>query len=319
MAVITRPLPLSERLAYRWERVSKPLYYLILIAWAIIALAPLYFTLVFSLKPVANVYDPPIWFPSPFTLENYKTVIRSFELFPRWLLNSLIVSLTVTVLRVFFCAMGGYAFARMEFPLKGLLFGAMLVSMMIPGQVTLIPNFLVVGPGIIRGGIKLNTLPLIGALFENTKAAIPTGFGLLDNLGGVILPGVVTAFGIFMMTQYYKSIPRELEEAAMIDGLGRWGIFLRIVLPISQTQLLTLALLTFQGEWNAFMWPLVVLRTPEKFTLPLGLQWFKGEYYTLYSIVLAGSLFNTLPILILFFLFQRYFVQGIATTGLKEF
>ncbi len=319
MAVITRPLALSERLAYRWEKISRPVYYLILIAWAIIALAPLYFTLVFSLKPVANIYDPPIWLPRPFTLENYITVIRSFELFPRWLLNSLIVSLVVTVLRVLFCAMGGYAFARMEFPLKGFLFSAMLVSMMIPGQVTLIPNFLVVGPGIVRGGIKLNTLPLIGALFADSKVAIPTGFGLLDNLAGVILPGVVTAFGIFMMTQYYKSIPRELEEAAMIDGLGRWGIFFRIVLPISQTQLLTLALLTFQGEWNAFMWPLVVLRTPENFTLPLGLQWFKGEYYTLYSVVLAGSLFNTLPILILFFLFQRYFVQGIATTGLKEF
>jgi len=319
MAVMARTLTVNERLTNLWERVSRPVYYLILIIWAVLALAPLYFTLVFSLKPVTNAYDPPLWFPSPFTLENYRTVIRSFDLFPRWLLNSLIVSFVVTLLRVLFCAMGGYAFARMNFPLKGFLFSAMLVSMMIPGQVTLIPNFLVVGPGIVRGGIKLNSLPLIGSLFENTKTAIPTGFGLLDNLAGVILPGVVTAFGIFMMTQYYKSIPRELEEAAMIDGLGRWGIFFRIVLPVSQTQLLTLALLTFQGEWNAFMWPLVVLRTPEKFTLPLGLQWFKGEYYTLYSIVLAGSLFNTLPILILFFLFQRYFVQGIATTGLKEF
>ena len=103
-----------------------------------------------------------------------------------------------------------------------------------------------------------------------------------------------------------------------MDGSGRWGTFFRIVLPISQTQLVTLALLTFQGEWNRFLEPLVILRSPENFTLPLGLQWFRGEYYTLYSVVLAGSLFNTLPILVLFFLFQRYFIQGIATTGSKE-
>jgi len=287
------------------QRIAKPIWYIILIAWALLALAPLYFTLVFSLKPVANAYTPPLFLPVPFTLENYKTVLTSFQLFPRWLLNSTVISLFVTGARVLFCAMAGYAFARLKFPLKNLLFTAMLISMMIPGQVTLIPNYLVIGPGAIRN------LQIAGI-------NIPTGFGLLDNLGGVILPGIVAAFGVFMMTQFYKSLPKELEEAAMMDGLGRWGIFFRIVLPISQTQLLTLALLTFQGEWNAFMWPLLILRTPEMFTLPIGLQWFRGEYYTLYSIVLAGSLFNTIPILILFFLFQRYFVQGIATTGLKD-
>ncbi|MDT8897512.1 carbohydrate ABC transporter permease [Thermanaerothrix sp. 4228-RoL] len=301
-----RMLSWSDRLILWYDHLKTPLFYLILILWAIICIAPLYFTLVFSLKPVANAYDPPLFWPIPFTLENFRDVIGALPLFPRWLLNSLIVSLTVTILRIFFCAMGGYAFARMEFPLKGFLFNAMLVSMMIPGQVTLIPAFLVVGPGIIRGGLKLGDITL------------PTGFGLIDNLGGVILPGIVTAFGVFMMTQFYKSLPRELEEAAMIDGLGRWGIFFRIVLPLSQTQLLTLALLTFQGEWNAFMWPLIILRTPENFTLPLGLNWFRGEYYTLISKVLAGSLFNTLPILILFFIFQRYFVQSIAGSGLKE-
>jgi multiple sugar transport system permease protein len=301
-----RPTSFADRLALVWEKISKPIYYTILIGWGLIAIAPLYFTLVFSLKPVANAYTPPLFFPLPFTLENYRTVIQSFDLFPRWLLNSMIVSFTITLLRVLFCAMGGYAFARMEFPFKKLLFNAMLVSMMIPGQVTLIPQFLVVGPGVLKGGLKIGNITL------------PTGFGLIDNLAGVILPGIVAAFGVFMMTQFYKSLPKELEEAAMLDGLGRWGIFFRIILPVSQTQLLTLALMTFQGEWNAFMWPLVILKTPQNFTLPIGLQWFRGEYYTLYSIVLAGSLFNTIPILVLFFLFQRYFVQGIATTGLKD-
>ena len=104
----------------------------------------------------------------------------------------------------------------------------------------------------------------------------------------------------------------------MMDGSGRWGTFFRIVLPISQTQLITLALLTFQGAWNNFMWPLLVLRSPEQFTLPIGLQWFRGEYYTLYSVILAGSIFNTLPILIIFFVFQQYFVRSIAATDSKE-
>lgn len=302
---LTTPLTAGDRLAAIWERISRPLFYTILIAWALVALAPLYFTLVFSLKPIVNSYDAPLFWPQPFTMENYRTVLQSFNLFPRWVLNSAIVSVAVTVLRVLFAAMGGYAFARMEFPGKNFLFIAMLVAMMIPDQVKLIPKFLIIGPGIIRnleiGGVR-----------------IPTGFGLLDNLGGVVLHDLVTAFAVFMMTQFYKSIPRELEEAAMIDGLSRFGIFFRIILPISQTQLLTLALLTFQGVWNEFLFPLVILRTPSNFTLPIGLQFFKDEYYTLYSVVLAGSLFNTIPILILFFLFQRYFVQGIATTGLKD-
>ncbi|PKO12550.1 MAG: carbohydrate ABC transporter permease [Chloroflexi bacterium HGW-Chloroflexi-10] len=288
----------------RSDQIGKVISYFVLIAWALIALAPLFFTLVFSFKPVENAYTPPIFWPNPFTLENYKTVISTFDLFPRWILNSTFISIAVTGLQVIFCAMGGYAFARLRFPFKNTLFIVLLVSMMLPPQVTLIPHFLIVGPGVLRD------LTIFGI-------KIPTGFGLLDSPMAVILPKIVAAFGIFMMTQFYKSIPKELEEAAFMDGLGRLGIFFRIILPISRTQLLTLGLLTFQGVWNEFLWPLIVLRTPEMFTLPIGLQWFRGEYYTLYSIVLAGSLFNTIPILILFFVFQRYFTRGIATTGLK--
>ncbi|OGO26657.1 MAG: ABC transporter permease [Chloroflexi bacterium RBG_16_54_11] len=309
MATISDAMPKTtsrDRLLNTWTRIKTPFFYFMLIFWALVCLAPLYFTLVFALKPVSNAYSPPIWWPVPFTLENFRTVLQTFDLFPRWLLNSTIVSLSVTLLRVLFCSMAGYAFARIEFPAKKLLFNALLVSMMMPGVVTLIPKFLLVGPGIIRGGIHLGSL------------ALPTGFGAVDKLSGVILPSFVDAFGVFMMTQFYKSFPRELEEAAIIDGTSRWGLFFRIVLPVSQTQLLTLGLLAFQGVWNDFMFPLLVLRSPQNFTLPIGLQWFRGEYYTLYSIVLAGSLFNTIPILVLFFTFQRYFMQSIATTGSKE-
>ena len=309
MATASQLLPentFRNRFLLAWERIKTPVFYFLLFFWAILCLAPLYFTLVFSLKPVANAYTPPIWFPIPFTLDNFRTVLQSFDLFPRWILNSMIISVSVTLLRVLFCSMAGYAFARIEFRGKKFLFNALLISMMMPGIVTLIPKFLVIGPGFIKGGLHIGSLVL------------PTGFNLIDKLGGVVLPSFVDAFGVFMMTQYYKSFPKELEEAAIIDGTNRWGIFFRIVLPISQTQLLTLGLLTFQGEWNNFMLPLLILRSPQNFTLPIGLQWFRGEYYTLYSTVLAGSLFNTLPILILFFLFQRYFIQSIATTGSKE-
>ena len=302
---ITASRSLGDRILGLLDRLKRPFFYFILVLWALVALAPFYFTLVYSLKPVVNSYDPPLFFPQPFTLDNFRTVLQSFELFPTWLLNSAIVAISVTGLRVLFAAMAGYAFARMEFFGKNVLFVALLITMMIPPQVILIPKYLVIGPGVIRD-------------LEISGVEIPTGFGLLNTLPGVMLHDLVTAFAVFMMTQYYKSIPKELEEAAMIDGLGRFGIFFRIILPISQTQLLTLALLTFQGVWNEFLMPLLILRTPEKFTLPIGLQWFQGEYYTLYSIVLAGSLFNTIPIIIMFFLFQRYFVQGVATTGLKD-
>ncbi|MBL8058674.1 MAG: carbohydrate ABC transporter permease [Anaerolineales bacterium] len=308
MTALTQPAAAGLQRPARspWERLKNPFFYAILIGWALLCLAPLYFTLVYSLKPVENAYTPPLWWPTPFTLKNYATVLTSFDLFPRWLSNSLVISVVTTAARVLFCSMAGYAFARLNFPFKGLLFNAMLVSMMMPGVVTLIPKFLIIGPGVVKGGLELGGL------------TIPTGFNLLNRLEGVILPNVVDAFGVFMMTQFYKSFPKELEEAAEMDGTSRWGTFFRIVLPVSQTQLLTLALLTFQGEWNRFMEPLLILRTPENFTLPLGLQWFRGEYYTLYSVILAGSLFNTLPILVLFFVFQRYFIQGIATSGSKE-
>ncbi len=295
-----------KNLLQELARLKTPIFYAILIFWAILCLAPLYFTLVYSLKPIANAYTPPILWPAPFTLDNYKTILQTFDLFPTWVWNSTLIAVVVTLCRVMFCAMAGYAFARIEFPFKKFLFNALLISMMMPGVVTLIPSFLIIGPGFIKNGIQ------IGAL------TIPTGFHLIDKLGGVILPGVVDAFGVFMMTQFYKSFPKELEEAAVMDGCGRWRTFIRIVLPVSQTQLLTLGLLTFQGMWNNFMWPMLVLRSPELFTLPIGLQWFKNEYYTLISTVLAGSLFNTLPILILFFVFQKYFIRSIATTGSKE-
>ncbi len=289
-----------------WTKIKKPLFYGILIFWAVISILPFFFSVVFSFKQNQDLYNPPFWFPIPFTLDNYAKILGEFShYFPYWLVNSLVISIILLIIRPLFCAMGGYAFARLKFPGRKILFTAMLISMMIPGQVLLIPNFLIIGPGILKN-------------FSIGGTPIKLGFGLLDNIMAVILPGIVDAFGLFMMTQFYKSIPKELEEAAMIDGASRFETFFKVILPISQTSLVTLALFTFQGTWNSFMWPLLVLRTPTNFTLPIGLQWFRGEYFSLYSLILAGSLFNSIPIIIIFFLFQKYFIRGIAATGSKE-
>ncbi len=284
-----RPIPRVAEEMPVWDRIKQPLFYGILLAWAVISVLPFWLTVVYSFMPKELIYAPPRLWPQPFTLENYQAFLTAFKDFPLWLKNSTFVAAVVTPLRVLLCAMAGYAFARMEFPAKNLLFLLAIGSMMIPGQVTLVPNYW-----------------LIVRVFK-----------LVDTLWAVIVPGLATAFGVFMMTQFFKGIPKELEEAALIDGASRFTIFFRIVLPLSKPALLALGLLTFQGEWNAFMWPLIVLQTPQNFTLPLGLAMFRFEYYSLYSYVLAGSLFNSLPIILLFFIFQRYFVEGVTFTGLK--
>lgn len=272
------------------QKFWRIIFYFFLILWGLIAATPFWISFVYSLMPKENIFNmPPSLFPKPFTLDNYKTVLFAFkDYFPKWLINSFILSIFVAIFRTLFCAMGGYAFARLNFPLKNVIFSIILFSMMIPGQVFIVPNYIILS--------KLR---------------------LINQLAGVVLPSLVTVFGIFFMRQFFQSIPKELEESAFIDGANRWQILFKIILPVAIPGLSALALLNFQGTWNEFMWPLIVLQTPEKFTLPVGLSWFKNEYYSLYSYVLAGSIFNALPIIILFFLFQRYIMKSVAFTGIS--
>lgn len=172
MAVTTQAQTRVYEQTVFFDRLRKYLFLAMLAFWAVLSVAPLYFTLVFSFKPVADIYTPPIWAPIPFTLENYQTILGTFQLFPRWVWNSVFISVIITIFRVLFCAMAGYAFARIEFPLKNFWFNLLLISMMMPGVVTLIPSFLIIGPGLIRGGIDLGMFKL------------PTGFGLIDNPWG---------------------------------------------------------------------------------------------------------------------------------------
>jgi ABC-type glycerol-3-phosphate transport system permease component len=208
--------------------------------------------------------------------------------FVRWLLNTAILSIGVAVFQVVFCSMAAYAFARLRFPGRDVIFSFMLASMMIPGAVTLVPSY------VLMAKIKL----------VNTPWAL-------------VLPGIVGAFGIFMLTQFFKSIPHELEEAALIDGASLFQIYYQVVLPLARPALLTLFILQFQGMWNAFLGPLLYLNTPDMYTLNIALMMFQQQYRYAWNVTLVGAMVNAAPILALFFIFSKYYIEGVSYTGLK--
>ncbi|GLV58331.1 ABC transporter permease [Dictyobacter sp. S3.2.2.5] len=266
----------------------KAVVYAFLAIFTITSIGPLLFTFVSSFKTMENVLAfPPTLIPHPFVWSNYQLILGN-PLFLRWLLNSLVYAAGATMLNMLFSAMAGYALGRMNFPGKSLIFTFTLAVMMIPTAITLIPKFMVV-----------NSLHLV-----NTYWAL-------------ILPAMAQPFSVFIMIQFMRALPKELEESASIDGASRWRTFYQIILPQVKPALTAVIILTFQNSWNDFQWPLVALGTQNMYTLPLGLFFFKSTYYTEYNLLLAGSMFNTIPILILFFIFQRYFIEGAIASGVK--
>jgi ABC-type glycerol-3-phosphate transport system permease component len=263
--------------------------YVALTLFGLLFLGPFILAIFGAFKNSVEVNSyPPTLLPQVWHPENFLDVARLFPQFPRWFINSVGLSATVTVLNVFFCALAGYAFARLNFPGRTVLFLAVLATLMIPLQVTLIPKFLILKQ-----------------------------FGLINTYPGVILPNISTATGIFLMTQFMKAIPRELEEAAVMDGATKWTVFTRVILPLSVPALTALAIFSFQGQWNDFLWPLVILNNPQLFTLPLGIAGFGGEYIQNTNWVLVASIFTTIPMVLLVFFFQRYIIKSVATTGGK--
>lgn len=262
--------------------------YIFLAIFTVTSIGPLIFSFVSSFKTPAEILAfPPSLIPNPATTANYQEILSN-SLFLRWILNALIYAVAATALNTFFSAMAGYAIARLRFPGKELIFTFTLAVMMIPLAVTLIPKYLVVN------NMHLN----------NTYWAL-------------ILPAMAQPFSVFLMVQFMKGLPRELEEAAMLDGASRWRTFLSVILPIVKPSLTAAAIVSFQGAWNDFQWPLVVLGTQDMYTLPLGLFFFKSANYTQYNLLITASMFNTIPILILFFIFQRYFIEGATAAAVK--
>ncbi|XGV95594.1 MAG: carbohydrate ABC transporter permease [Leptolyngbya sp. BL-A-14] len=272
--------------AMRW---STPLLYVILIAYTLITLLPFAWALSASFKSLAEISAGGLsLLPKQFTLANYQTIFVQEPLFGRWLMNSAIAAISVTLLNLLFNSMAGYALARIRFPGNQFWFFLILAVLMVPGQITLLPKFLIL-----------------------------KSLGWLNTYQGLIVPSAVNATFIFMMRQFFINFPKELEEAAALDGLGRFGTFFQIVLPLAKPALAAQTIFVFMGSWNEFLMPLVILSDPEMFTLPLGLNAFKGQYISYWNYIMAASMIFTLPALAVYAFFNRYFIQGVAFTGGK--
>jgi multiple sugar transport system permease protein len=262
--------------------------YFLLTGGALIMVMPFIWMVFTSLKTPEQVFIwPPKMFPTELHWENFKTVLSRIN-FTRYTLNTLKIALIVTASQLFTCSLSGYAFARLRFPGREALFIAYLATMMIPFQATMIPNF-----------ILMRVL------------------GLVDTHTGLILPSLTSAFGTFLMRQFFLTFPSELEDAAKLDGCNPLYFYWRILLPLAKPILATLAVMTFQGTWNDFLWPLIMISNPVKRTLQVGLSYLISPYATDWPILMAGAIMTLLPIIILFFFAQNYFVQSVKMTGIK--
>jgi len=259
-----------------------------LIMTTIIALFPMYWLFVNALTPItSNPPLTPILVPA-FQLDNIQRLLGGTTFYLTWMRNSLLVTLLVTLWHVFFDTLAGYAFAKKRFPLRNVFFWLIVSTLMIPPQVTLIPLYVI-------------TLRL----------------GLHDNLLAVILPGTALTFGIFLMRQYILTIPRDLDDAAHIDGCSDFGVFRYIILPLCKPAIASLAIFTFVRVWNDFLWPLIALNRPQNYTLTVGVANLQGEFMTDWGVIFAGAALAALPMIVFFLLFQRYFLEGVRMGAIK--
>ncbi|NJK51335.1 carbohydrate ABC transporter permease [Candidatus Gracilibacteria bacterium] len=267
----------------------KIILYSVLISYAIATFFPFAWALSASFKPLDEIVAGGLnLIPEYFTFKNYEAIFLKSPLFGRWFLNSVFVAIFVTVFNLLFNSMAGYALARINFPGQSLLFGIIIAVLLVPAQVTLIPSYLI---------LKY--------------------LGWLNTYQGLILPNAANATFIFMMRQFFVNFPKELEEAAALDGLSRWEIFVRVVLPLAKPALAAQTIFIFMNSWNNFLMPLIIVSSPEMFTLPLGLNTFKGLYISYWNYIMAASMVFTLPALVIYAFFNRYFVSGMLFTGTK--
>jgi multiple sugar transport system permease protein len=262
--------------------------YLVLSAGAIIMLAPLIWMVLASFKTLPELLKlPPTILPEHFGFDNIRTVFNDTG-FVRNFVNSVIVASVTVVSVLITSSMAGYAFAKFDFPGKNVLFIGVLATLMIPFQVRVIPLYV-----------------------------LASDLHLLDSYAGLVLPGLVDAFGIFLMRQFMQSIPSDLIDAARVDGASEPRIFVKIVLPLAKPALSALAIFTLVASWESFLWPLLITSSPEKYTLPLGLAQFSGRFISRVDLQMAASTLTVLPLLVVFLFMQRRFIEGMATSGMK--
>jgi multiple sugar transport system permease protein len=287
-----QPLRLPERRSNGESKgqraVLKVLLYLGLAVASAALLLPFYWMVVSSLKHSNDVFTIPVrWWPDTFVWNNYVDIWAKARM-TTWLKNTLILSVSITFLQVLTGSFAAYGFSKIRFPGRDLLFICYVGTIAVPWQSYMIPQFVLMS--------KMH---------------------LTDTLWAIIALQAFGAFGVFLMKQYFETIPEELSEAARVDGLSEYGIWARIMMPLAMPAVASLSLLTFVNTWNDYLGPLVYLRSPDNYTIQLGLRTFIDAYNAEYALILTGSVLSVLPIAIIFMLGQRYFVEGIATTGLK--
>jgi multiple sugar transport system permease protein len=263
-------------------------WHLVLAPAALVFAIPLIWLAISSLMTNAQINKfPPTIIPDSLHVDGYHFVLGN-ALFPTWFLNSSIVALTTVVSNLVFCSLAGYAFARMRFRGSTLLFVAMMATLVVPFQLTMIPTFLIM-----------------------------RHLHLINTLGALIVPWLVTPFGVFLLRQFFRSLPVEIEEAARIDGCSRLKVLLTVVLPLARPALSTLAVLTFLAVWNDLSWPIIAISSEDNFTLQLGLTTFQGQHRTQWSAVMAGNVITVAPVLGAFLLAQRTFIQSLTSSAIK--
>jgi len=274
------------------KRLSSPIMkialYAVLIVVAATMFVPFLWMISTSLKENQFVLSmPPEFFPAAPTLESYQQLLELLP-FGRMMVNSFIVAISVTIGQIISGSMAAYVFARMEFRGRDVIFLAYLATLMIPSQVTIVPLFILM-----------------------------RYLGWINTYQGIISPMVFTAFGTFLLRQSFLTIPKDLEEAAFIDGASHWTVFWKIIMPVSRPALATLAVFAFMQAWNAYLWPLFVINDENIMTLPVGLALLHGRYLTEWNLVMAGAVVTIVPMLIIYLMAQDYFVKGVVTSGLK--
>jgi multiple sugar transport system permease protein len=282
--------------------LSLAITYIFLIAGSVIMTLPFAWMISTSVKPDSEIFGAGVrWIPSSFDFANYSDAYEQINM-GRLFANTAYVTVVAVISQVMLGSMAGYAFARLNFPGKNIIFFALLATMMVPFEVLIIPIFLFIRHFPLAGG---------NDIWGNG------GIGLINSYGGIMFPQLISVFSLFLFRQFYKRFPREIEEAAFVDGCSRMGMYWRILVPNSRAVMGTMAMFAFLWSWNDFLWPLVVVKEEKYKTLQLGLSLFNQEQGTQWAELMAASVMAVIPIIVLYLLLQRFLVGGAVTSGIK--
>jgi len=295
--VDTAATPVAQRKRRRGLGMSpakRGLLYTVLIVTSLVMIVPFYWSFATSFKPASDVFaSPPKWIPSPWTLKSYRDVFTLLN-FGHYFINSVIVTAAIVSLNIVFDTAAAYAFAKLKFPGRNFLFFMLLITLMVPFQVNLIPLYRIM--------VQLHKVsPLLG----------------VDTYSGIVLPGMIQVFGIFLMRQFLQSIPDEVLESARVDGASEFRILRSIIFPLAAPGMATLAIFTFLGAWNDFLWPLIVTNTDRARTLPVGLALLQQKNTVNWGDTMAGTALTAVPMIVIFVLMQRRFIEGLTAGSVK--